>query len=411
MMSLTSSCRMSQIRLPAILAVAFLTSCGRPTETGGPLEGEVWAVEGPTMRIGSVDDPDFAFQSVRALAVSPTGVLHSLHRGEAAISRWDAEGRPAGVVGRQGEGPGEFNTPGGLGFFGDSLWVMDRMAYRISYFDLDGTFLGSVTPRVDVSSDPENPDASPPRPARPLRDGTLYGISPAWSDAIARGRLSEAKHVHMDQGGEVLGTVWVQDYRPTDVLALLRETGGSYTRQPFGDQPLSDLSPGDELLVLDRRVYQGEERVTIRLTKIAMIGDTVFSKELEYTPEPLPREKIDSAAHAQAEGMFEFLGRMDPEMSIASLEADLREATYSPEYLPAVSGMVVGDDGSIWLQRFSPSEDGIVWWVLGKDGEPLATAVTPEGIRVLLISGDALWGVETDEFDVDYIVRYDIVRG
>ena len=28
-----------------------------------------------------------------------------------------------------------------------------------------------------------------------------------------------------------------------------------------------------------------------------------------------------------------------------------------------------------------------------------------------LISGDALWGVETDEFDVDYMVRYDIVRG
>ena len=109
--------------------------------------------------------------------------------------------------------------------------------------------------------------------------------------------------------------------------------------------------------------------------------------------------------------MFEFLGRRDPEMSIASLEADLREATYSPDYLPAVREMVVADDGSIWLQRFSPSEDGIVWWVLGKDGEPLATAVTPEGIRVLLISGDALWGVETDEFDVDYIVRYDIVRG
>lgn len=411
MMSFSAFCRMSQVGLPAIVAVAFLTSCGGPTETGGSFEAEVWAVEGPTLRIGSVDDPDYAFQSVQALALSPTGVLHSLHRGEAAIRRWDAEGQPAGIVGRRGEGPGEFNTPGSLGFFGDSLWVMDRMAYRISYFDLDGTFLGSVTPRVDVSPDPENPDASPPRPARPLRDGTLYGISPAWSDAIARGRLSEANHVHMDSEGEVLGTVWVQDYRPTDVLALLRETGGSYSRQPFGDRPLSSLTPDDELLVLDRRVYQGEERVTFRLTMIAMTGDTLFSKELEYAPEPLPREKIDSAAHAQAEGMFEFLGRRDPEMSIASLEADLREATYSPDYLPAVREMVVADDGSIWLQRFSPSEDGIVWWVLGKDGEPLATVVTPERIRVLLISEDALWGVETDEFDVNYMVRYDIHRG
>ena len=98
-------------------------------------------------------------------------------------------------------------------------------------------------------------------------------------------------------------------------------------------------------------------------------------------------------------------------MSLAKLEADLREATYAPDYLPAIKEMVVAEDGSIWLQRFSPTEEGSVWWVLGEDGEPLATAVTPEGLRVLLITADAVWGVETDEYDVNYIVRYEILRG
>jgi hypothetical protein len=73
--------------------------------------------------------------------------------------------------------------------------------------------------------------------------------------------------------------------------------------------------------------------------------------------------------------------------------------------------MVVAEDGSIWLQRFSPSEDGVEWWVLGADGEPQARALTPDGIRVLLITRDALWGVETDDLDVNYIVRYDVIRG
>ena len=400
-----------RLSFPMILAAMVVASCTRPEGADGVLGDEAWSVEGPMVRIGSVDDPDFAFQSVAALAMSPNGILHSLHRGEATIRRWDAEGNPAGILGGKGEGPGEFDTPGGLGFFGDTLWVMDRHAYRVSYFDLDGSFLGSVTPRVDMSRDPENPNASVPRPSFPLRDGTLYGIAPAWSDAIARGQLSEAKHVQMDPKGGNLATVWVQPYRPTDVLALLRESGGTFGRQPFGDNPLFHVSSDGVLLVLNRRVSESGGKATIRITKIAMTGDTLLAKEIDYTPEPLPREKIDSASHAQAEGMYEFMRRMDGELSLAKLEADLRKATYSPDYLPAVQSMVVADDGSVWLQRFTPSENGHVWWVLDEDAEPIATVVTPMGFQVLLITGETLWGIERDDFDVNYIVRYDVVLG
>jgi hypothetical protein len=394
-----------------LLAVAFLASCSSPQDAGAPFHPDLWTVEGPTLRIGSVDDPDYAFQSVQSLAMGPAGILHSLHRGETAIRRWDIHGRPMSTIGRQGEGPGEFRSPSGIGFFGDSLWVMDRQAYRISYFGPDGAFLGTVTPRVDLSPDPENPRAAVPRPFRPLRDGTLYAVAPAWSDAIARGQLSETRHALLDQEGETLGTVWMQDYRPTDVLALLREDGGTFGRQPFGDGSLWAISQDQQLMVLDRRVPRRGQRAAIRLTTISMTGDTLFSKELEYAPEPLPRERIDSASRAQARDMLQFLQRMDPGMTLAALETDLRGATYSPDYLPAVRGMLLGTDGSIWLQRFSPREDGNLWWVLGADGAPLAMAVTPVEIRIVLATADALWGVETDELDVEYIVRYEIVRG
>lgn len=392
------------------LPVILLAACPSPDVTDRGFGTEVWTVEGPVLRIGSVDDPDYAFQTVGALAMSPAGVLHSIHRGEATIRRWGPEGRPAGVIGGRGEGPGEFEAPSRLGFFGDTLWVMDRSRYRVSFFDLTGAFLGSVTPRVDMSRDPDNPSASAPRPVLPLRDGTLYGIAPAWSDAIARGQLSEAKHVWMDADGETLGTVWVQPYRPTDVLALLRETGGTFSSQPFGDAPLFHVSAEGVLHVVDRRVFDGAETPAIRLTRIAMIGDTILAKEIVYTPEPVSQERIDSATHAQAEGMLEFMQRRDPGLTQAKLEADLRAATYSPDYLPAVRNLAVANDGSVWLQRFDPSADGTVWWVLGEDAEPRATAVTPGGLRVLLITGDDLWGVETDELDVNYIVRYQIMR-
>ena len=107
---------------------------------------------GPLVSIGAVgdtfDDPEYVFGAVQELDVGPDGLLYSRHRAEVPIRRWTRDGAAAGSVGREGEGPGEFISPDGVGFFGDSLWVMDGRAYRVSYFDLDGGFLGSVTPPV-----------------------------------------------------------------------------------------------------------------------------------------------------------------------------------------------------------------------------------------------------------------------
>jgi len=46
-----------------------------------------WVVEGPEVRIGAVDDSEYAFGRVRALAVGADGVLYSLHPQEVEIRR------------------------------------------------------------------------------------------------------------------------------------------------------------------------------------------------------------------------------------------------------------------------------------------------------------------------------------
>jgi len=397
-------------RIGYLIATIVLASCGGGETESDSFSAERWVVEGPALRIGSVDDPAYAFQSVQALSMSPTGVLHSLHRGEAMIRRWNAEGEPAGTVGREGQGPGEFDTPSGLGFFGDTLWVMDRRAYRVSYFDTGGEFMGSISPEVDMSQDPDNPVASAPRPSLPLRDGSIYGRAPAFSDPIARGQLTESKHVLMDKEGENLGIVWLQPHRPTDVLALLRENGGTYSQQPFADDPISLVNPEGSLLVLDRRVYEGVGRATVTLSRIGMDGDTLLSRALEYTPEALPRELADSVLDPRVEGMLSFMQRSDPSLTSAKLKADMMEVLFVPDFKPAVRGMMEATDGSVWLQLFDQVEGGSLWWVLSEDFEPQATAVIPTGVRPLLIEEDAIWGVEMDEFDVNYIVKFGLVR-
>lgn len=372
------------------------------------------SLTGPEVRIGAVDDPDYAFGTVADLTVGPDGTVYSLHRGDAHVRLWTSRGEPAGVIGGEGEGPGEFTRPARLGFFGDSLWVMDTRTYQVSYFDPSGAFLGRVAPQVAMGRG-EDVEWSPPRPEAPLRDGTFLGRAPGWSREIATGDLTRAPFVHMDGEGETLSLVWMQQLRPTDVLALMDEDGDIFGRQPFGDQTLTS-TVDDGLIVVDRRAWEGEGQASVRVTRLGVAGDTVWSTAIPYEPTALPRERVDSAAKELAAVLFEFRSRADPGLAPGAFERDMIQATYAPGWVPPVRSMVVADDGSIWLERFGPvtEDDGSIlraWWILGADGVPDASAHTPDGLQVMVVTDDAVWGVETDELDVNYIVRYDLVDG
>lgn len=394
--------------IPACLA---FSSCTPESGSDPGPDAPVWVLEEPDVRIGSATDPDYSFDFVRALAMSPVGILHSIHNGEASIRRWTPDGRPAGTVGRQGEGPGEFSRPINMGFFGDSLWVMDLGNYSFSYFDLEGAFLGSLSPTVDVSRDSDNPYASAVRPSLPLRDGTVYGISSAPSGAVATGELTESRHARLDSEGEELGTVWVRDYRPMDTRALLRESGGgTFMPQPFGDRPLTAYPNDGSLLVLDRRISEGEDPAAVTVTRIAMTGDTVSSFAIPYAPVPLPEEVVDSNVRETAGSILEFYQRLNIDMGLARLEEDLRAATFVPSHYPGAANMVVSDDGTIWLQWPVATGGNHEWRVYSEQGEWLARVHIPTDLNVMLITADAVWGVETDDLDVNYIVRFGVVR-
>lgn len=403
----------------AIVALAvfalFLTACtGSEASPGAAFSASPWVLEGPEVRIGSVDDPDFAFPRVMSLATGPGGSVYTTHFQEAKVRRWTRHGAPAGTIGREGEGPGEFSRPSVLGFFGDTLWVMDSRLYRVTYFTPDGTVLGTVSPSWEMGGgDGSDRWASPPRPSRPLRDGTFLSVSPAWSEAIARGNLSSVPYVNTDADGLTLSTIWHRPYRPTDVLALLQEDGrgGTFSSQPFGDQPLTEATDDGSFWVLDRRAYEEEGEATFSLMRIDTSGDTLLRREFPYDPQPLSAERVDSAGQSIAERLHGFMSRGQPDLSLASLRRDLADAIYVPMYLPPLENLKIASDGSIWLQRFEPAEDGSAeWWILHPDGEAAGRAFTPAGLRVLHIDGDDVWGVESDELDVDYIVRYRVHR-
>lgn len=396
-----------------LLAATVAAACQSDAGSSPALfDGDPWVLSGPQSKIGSLhDDPDYIFGPVTGLVAGPDGLLYTLHRGEATVRRWTADGQPAGVVGRGGEGPGEFaRPPRSIGFFGDSLWVWDWKLFRVSYFDLAGEFLGSLSPKVDLGT-MEN---SPPRPETPLRDGTFLGEVMAWDDGVTRGTITEAPYVHMDAAGETLARIWTRPYEQRDVFALLRPTGGSYSRQPFGDDYLPTVDEGG-LVVLERRAWTGEGEAVFTVTKIDLTGDTVFTARVPYAPVPLPAERIDSAVFALTEVWYEFMSQRQPGLARAALERRVRDGVYKPAHLPPVSEVLLDRDRNIWLRRFDPVEFDTgeafdEWWIMDPDGAPMARALTPAGLRIMSVADDLVWGTEQDELDVDYIVRYRLVK-
>lgn len=375
---------------PALAALIAVTACqSDATPPRDPFAAEPWTVSEREARIGSVDDPDYIFNPITHMALSPHGLLYTVHAGEGTVRRWPADGAPAGSLGGMGEGPGEFRYPYGLGFFGDSLWVWDLLAIRVSYFDLEGAFLGSVS----VRSHPGGVNDPPVRPVAPLRDGTFMGLTPHGSSSVARGTLRESPFVRMDADGRRLARIWTQPLEPHEVFA------GSSASQPFGDTYLSGFGTRG-LLVVERRVWTGTGDPAIRVSEIGFDGDTIFTAAVPYDPVPLTAERFDSVVRAWAGD---------------GAEAGIREAMFRPSYLPAVSHLIGGRDGTIWLRRFDPVEVAAgesmrEWWVLDSEGSPLARALTPVDLVVKLITDEMIWGVERDELDVEYIVRYRLMR-
>ena len=397
------------IFLASLILLPLATACGTGARDGEEgtdiLDLHQLRLVGPEVRIGSLDDPDFAFTDVTRLDALPDGTILSFHRQEQMIRRWTPDGQPDGSIGRQGQGPGEFENVFLMGVFGDTVWAFDFQAYRTTRFTSDGQLLGTSSLTVELGERGTAATDLPARPGRPFRDGTYVGSVPGFSHAIATGEFTHSNWVRFADDGSIMGTIWQQEYRTRDVLALLRETGGSYGRQPFGDQTLVN-AVDDGVVIVDRRTPDSAADAAIRVTRIGVAGDTLFHTALPFTPVALPQERVDSAVTAQAESMLAFQQRFDEGMTLPALRADLAAATYVPAWSPVVDAALVTDTGEIWIRKFEPHAEGRAWWVLSPYGDPRGTVVTPSGLQILAIREGMVYGVERDEFDVNYIVRY-----
>jgi hypothetical protein len=99
------------------------------------------------LRIGSLEGPADAFGNVRGVALGPANRLYVADDLSHDVRVFDADGQLVRVIGRKGQGPGEFELPWVVAVDdADTLMVWDQRLMRVSVFDPQGGFLRSFTP-------------------------------------------------------------------------------------------------------------------------------------------------------------------------------------------------------------------------------------------------------------------------
>ncbi len=363
------------------------------------------------LRVGSVDDPDYSLTWFRTLEVGPDGRMYTVHPQEQLIRMFSEDGTLVGTIGGRGEGPGEFQNVGPIGWVGDSLWVLDFNGYKFNFFNGDGEFLSSFSVPFRFGEDPDSPQ--PPRASGLLADGSIYGAPPAFSDQIEEGTITHHQLLLMSSEGEVIDSIFRVPFGRNQWAIYDPDNprkGMLFTRQPYGDGPLWGFFDDEtSYAILRREAPTSVEEAAFHLEKISVSGDTIFAREYRYAPVPLESAEADSVLDFNVNRWAD-AGIMGG-VARGRLEEWARRTLYTPSFKTPIFQMVLAKGGGFWLQGESEPSGLNTWYYLDPMGTPLGRIELPANFQVFKATAATLWGSERDDLDVSYLVRYKVDGG
>ena len=297
-----------------------------------------------------------------------------------------------GYIGRQGEGPGEFETVSGMGQHDGLVWVADRILRRVQFFDAENRQVSSV----QIQGHPTLPTGRPSTLAVFLDGSMLVRHSLTLHDLVA---FPDRPEYLIRFGPEGLPHDTVSVLTGREPAVRFRTGRGTTTR--FMTLPVSyrslyaSAADGSGIVVVHRGEAAGDGPHTYRVTRFDASADTAWVRDFRY--DPIPVSAAWRSRHFEADARGE----------IASARRILEGAYDALKFFPPVDDAHVGADGTTWL-LVRTGVDSFEWHVLDASGHPLARVDPPPQGRMRWAGTDSVWFVEHDELDVPYLVRYAI---
>lgn len=326
------------------------------------------------------------------------------------VSEWTTEGSLGFVVGRRGEGPGDFASPQDLFVEADgSFSVLEAMGSRFTSFSARGDLVESTQgPGGRIGYQGFRVALAWPR------DGVHLGVPrlPAGIELGQRGdapvELQPVLRVRMSDDGEWLDPeplLWL-DVR--NRLHFIHHKNGhsSYGSQPFGDADEVRFEPGAAVVL--RKRGPG----AVELIEVDEAGDTVWHRDLRFEPARLTAQIVEDQLHEfldatadQYETLFS--------TSRQQLRNAYSERLYRPEYLPAADGRpVLSASGDVWIRTHELTDTLRTHYVVrrGDANEEPRRVLLPAWLRISDATETHVWGIWYDSMDVPHIVGRRLVR-
>jgi hypothetical protein len=165
------------------------------------------------------------------------------------------------------------------------------------------------------------------------------------------------------------------------------------------------FSPADGFVVIAHSDTAADRKTpVIRLTKVNLAGDTLFTRDLPYTPKQVDPALVGPAIDRLIqENRHSWSGAAPP---LEEQKQLLRAALYTPKYLPAISGLMVATDGTILVRR-EDGTDEVVWSILNRaGGREIAQLRIPANIRALGAGGQYFFASGYGPAGNPELVRY-----
>lgn len=363
-------------------AFTVLVSALGFASAGSAAQVEEWRVEvEPTVQMGALGAAtDLNLYGVSGAVLLGDGRV-AVADGAQRILLFSQEGALLRTIGRAGDGPGEFRRISRLSrAAGDTLVAWDIGNYRLSFLTAEAGFVRSVPTTV-----------MPPAMFQgAFSDGTYLatrgvpgGGGPTGGVQIGRGQL---ELVRLDGNGDFINRVAVVS-GPESL-----DLGGAGPRVMFRSGELKRtivatfgnrafVATGDRFEVL---VFSSD-------------GGDPESIRADYSPIPYTEE--DLMEHL-SDGPYESIVTA---RTVQNWPSDHTRA--------ATIGLLVDDDGNVWVEEYreSPDEEGD-WRVFRSDGTQVASVKLPSRFRALQIGTEEILGVSRDELDVETVEIRRIVR-
>ena len=351
----------------------------------------------PEVRIGSeTKGPEYQFTALDFIAVHGDNVYVG-QRSTKDIRVFGNDGVFRRTIGRQGQGPGEFDSIWSIGVAGDSVWLIDVNLRRLTFFAPDGTLAGTI-PFEPVPMNLGQGVLFLPYPDVLMPEGDFLGFGRGAAASVAEGDITSNPLLHMTAQGHTADTLgWVSV--KNDALILRSARSRSYRTQPFTDTPITVYAAAARrAYVIERWSATGETAPTVKVTALGANGDTAWVRQLSYAAARHDPAKIDSVRAAYVRVLGPRYGK-----------DEIHRALYMPEFRTPVTSAIAADNGTLWI-RWDDVTKPASYAVLSASGDVMSSVSAASRIKLKWVSDSTAWGEELDENDVPTLVRYRITR-